>query len=106
MVHSFIHMLLKRRHFWRYATFDEVAELYASRVMRLFALAMINIFVSIYLYQQGYGLLFIAIFYACSFLFRISIIYFVARFVAKFGPKHGIQNKNEDPYLGGILPDP
>lgn len=83
-------MLLKRRHFWRYANFDEVSELYASRVMRSMALYMINMFVAVYLYQQGYSLVFIAGYYVVSFLFRIFLVYFSARFVAKFGPKHGI----------------
>lgn len=90
MIHSFIYRLLKHRHFWRYASFDEVAELYASRIMRSMAVYMINMFVAIYLYQQGYSLLFIASFYAISFLFRSLLVYFAARFVAKFGPKHGI----------------
>lgn len=90
MIQSFIHILLKRRHFWRYASFNEVSELYASRVMRSMALYMINMFVAIYLYQQGYSLIFITAFYAVSFLFRMGMAYFSARFVAKFGPKHGI----------------
>lgn len=90
MIQSFIHRLLARRHFWRYATFDEVAELYASRVMRLLAMFMINIFVAVYLYQQGFSLLFIVGYYFMSFLFRAAIVYWLARFIAKFGPKHGI----------------
>lgn len=94
MIQTFIHRLLKRRHFWRYATFDEVAELYAARVMRLLAQFMINIFVAVYLYQQGYSLLFIALYYAASFAFRTSIVYFAAKFIAKFGPKHGILTAN------------
>lgn len=90
MIQSLIHLLLKRRHFWRYASFDEVAELYASRVMRLLAQFMINMFVSIYLYQLGYSLLFITGYFAISFVFRAFMVYPVARFVAKFGPKHAI----------------
>lgn len=90
MVNSFIHMLLKRRHFWRYSSFDEVAELYASRVMRMLAQFMINIFISVYLYQLGYSLLFIATYYSIAFAFRVLIAYPAARTVAKFGPKHGI----------------
>ena len=90
MFQAFIHSLLKRRHFWRYADFDEVGELYASRVMRLLAMFMINMFVPLYLYQSGYSLVFIAGYFAVCFLFRAASAYFVARFVAKFGPKHGI----------------
>jgi hypothetical protein len=94
MIQSLIHRLLKRRHFWRYASFDEVAELYASRVMRLLAQYMINIFVALYLYERGYSLLFIGVYYLASFAFRTVVTYFAARFVAKFGPKHGILAAN------------
>jgi len=90
MIQSLIHRLLKRRHFWRYASFDEVAELYASRVMRILAQQMIGLFVALYLYQRGYSLEFIAAFFAIMFAARMFIAYPAARFVAKFGPKHGI----------------
>lgn len=90
MLQSFIHRLLARRHFWRYATFDEVAELYASRMMRLLAQYMINLFVALYLFQQGYSVLFIAGYFLISFLGRAIISYPTALLVAKYGPKHGI----------------
>jgi MFS family permease len=90
MIQSLIHRLLKRRHFWRYATFDEVAELYASRMMRMLAQYMISLFVALYLYQHDYSILFIACYFALSFAFRALISYPAARFVARFGPKHGI----------------
>ncbi len=90
MIQTIIHRLLRRRHFWRYATFDEVAELYASRVMRLLAQYMINMFVAVYLYQAGYSLVLITSYYVISFAFRSMVVPFAARFIAKFGPKHGI----------------
>lgn len=90
MIQMLIHRLLRRRHFWRYATFDEVAELYASRVMRILAQQMIGLFVALYLYQQHYSLQFIALYFAAGFLFRALIAYPAGRFVAYFGPKHGI----------------
>lgn len=90
MLQALIHRILLRRHFWRYANFDEVGELYASRMMRLLAQFMINMFVALYLYQHGYSVLFIALYYVFSFLFRSVVAYFAARIVAKFGPKHGI----------------
>lgn len=90
MFQGIIHRLLQRRHFWRYTTFDEVAELYASRMMRMLAQYMINIFVALYLYEHGYSILFIALYYAANFAFRCFFAYFAARFVARFGPKHGI----------------
>jgi MFS family permease len=94
MIQTLIYRLLKRRHFWRYASFDEIAELYASRVMRLLAQYMIAIFVALYLYKHGYSLVFIAFYYAASFAFRMICTYYAARFVARFGPKHGILAAN------------
>lgn len=90
MFQALIHRFLLHRHFWRYANFDEVGELYASRMMRLLAQFMINMFVALYLYQHGYSLLFITLYYVVSFLFRAVITYPAARVIAKFGPKHGI----------------
>lgn len=90
MFQALIHRFLLHRHFWRYANFDEVGELYASRMMRLLAQFMINMFVALYLYQHGYSLLFITLYYAVSFLFRAAITYPSARITAKYGPKHGI----------------
>ena len=90
MIQDFIHRFLKRRHFWRYATFDEVAELYASRMMRILAQQMIGLFIALYLYQQGYSLEFIAVYSLLGFGFRALMAYPAAKFVAKFGPKHGI----------------
>ena len=90
MLQSFIHRLLERRHFWRYATFDEIAELYASRVMRLLAQYMINLFIALYLYQLGYEIFFIVAYFAISFAFRSIVSYPTALLIAKFGPKHGI----------------
>ncbi len=90
MLQSFLQRLLERRHFWRYASFDKVAELYASRMMRLLAQNMINLFVALYLYEHGYSILFIAVYYLISFIGRMLISYPTARFVARFGPKHGI----------------
>lgn len=90
MLPSLIHRLLQRRHFWRYATFDEVAELYASRTMRLIAQYMIALFVALYLYEHGFSVLFIALYFVVVFAIRIPMAVGAAYFVARFGPKHGI----------------
>lgn len=90
MLPSLIYRLLKRRHFWRYATFDEVAELYASRTMRLLAQYMVSLFIALYLYQQGFSLLFIACFFGGYFIAKLPMSYFAALLAAKYGPKHGI----------------
>ncbi len=86
--------MLLRRHFWRYATFSEIAELYTSRMMRIAALHMAGAFMSIYLYQIGYGIGYIALFWASFFLFKAIISLPVASTVAKIGPKHAILVSN------------
>lgn len=88
MIQTIIHRLLLRRHFWRYATFSEVAELYASRMMRIFALRLVSVFTSIYLLQLGFSVLFIALFWAVFYLLKVLFSIPSAHQIAAFGPKH------------------
>jgi len=81
---------LRRRHFWRYATFSEVAELYASRLLRLTALNIAATFMSIYLYQQGIPLLSIALYWSAFYAFKVLFAIPMAALAARIGPKHGI----------------
>jgi MFS family permease len=90
MIQGIIYRLLRRRHFWRYATFSEVAELYASRTMRILAQQMIGLFIALYLYEQHYSVVFIAAYMVLNFGFRAIMSYPCAKFIARFGPKHGI----------------
>ena len=94
MLQRLIHRLFLRRHFWRYATFSEVAELYASRTMRIFAQRMIQTFTSVFLYLEGYSLLFLALFWAAYYLLRTAFSWPSAKIVAHFGPKHGALYSN------------
>jgi MFS family permease len=90
MVKSFLHKLLLRRHFWRYATFSEVAELYTSRVLRLAAVHIVGGFMSVYLYQLGYSVTFIALAWGCFYALKVFTALPSAALVARIGPKHGI----------------
>lgn len=90
MIQQLIHRFLKRRHFWRYATFGEVAELYASRMMTMFALKFVMAFVSVYLYKLGYEVHVIALFWALYYGVKTITVPFVALVLARFGPKHGV----------------
>lgn len=90
MIRSLIHRFLLRRHFWRYATFSEVAELYTSRMLRMAAINMASALMSVFLYQHGYSLVFIAGFWAMYFGFKMLIALPAAHYVARFGPKHTI----------------
>jgi MFS family permease len=94
MIHQLIHRLLLRRHFWRHATFSEVAELYASRMLRMLAINMSASFVSVYLFQNGYSIPFIAMYWIGFFLFKTLVALPAAKYAAAFGPKHGILLSN------------
>lgn len=94
MVQKFFHNLLLRRHFWRYASFGEVAELYVSRMLRMAALYMAASFMSIYMYQLGYGLVTIGFFWAAFFFFKTLMALPIARLIAWIGPKHAILISN------------
>jgi hypothetical protein len=94
MIQQFIHRLLLRRHFWRYATFSEVAELYASTLLRKLAIHIASAFMSVFLYQIGYSILFIATFWALYYVVKIFTVFPAAQYASKFGPKHGILLSN------------
>ena len=90
MIQQFIHRFLKRRHFWRYASFSEIAELYASRLMTMFALKFVMAFASVYLYKLGYSVVEIALFWALYYAVKTVTVAPVAFIEARIGPKHGI----------------
>ena len=90
MINQLIHRFLKRRHFWRYASFGEIAELYASRMMTMFALRFVMVFASVYLYKLDYSLVFIAAFWGMFYFLKIIFIIPSALMAARIGPKHGL----------------
>ena len=90
MINQLIHRFLKRRHFWRYASFGEIAELYASRLMTMFALRFVMVFASVYLYKLEYSLVFIAAFWGMFYFLKIVFIVPSALMAARIGPKHGL----------------
>ena len=90
MIQSAIHRLLLRRHFWRHATFSEVAELYAARLLRMTANSLVSVFVAVFLYKSGYSLAYIAAFYTLYFTFKGVVSLPAALLTARIGPKHGM----------------
>lgn len=90
MVTKLLGIIIKRRHFWRYATFSEVAELYMARLLRQSANALFSTFAAIYLYRSGFDLVEIALFYAAYSAYRLAIVIPAAKAVAYTGPKHGM----------------
>lgn len=90
MIQRFIHRILLRRHFWRHATFSEVAELYVAKMLRMVALYLAAGFISIYLYENGFSIFHIALFWACFYTLKSIISLPLASLVAYIGPKRGI----------------
>lgn len=84
-----IHRLFERRHYWRHVGFSELAELYAAELIRTLAVGMVSILVVIYMYQIGYSLVEIALFYAAYQFFRGLITIPIAHLIGYIGPKHG-----------------
>ena len=89
MIRNIIYRLLEKRHFWRYATFSEIAELYFSRTIRTIAMHIVSGFTAVFLYEKGYSLIFIMVFWLCYYLIKIPLSFWAGVFVARFGPKHG-----------------
>lgn len=92
----FFNRILTRRHFWRYATFSEIAELYASRVLRMTALHLVGGFISIYLYKNGFSLMHIALMWAAFYAFKAVMALPLVKLVSIIGPKRSM-------FVGNIL---
>lgn len=91
---NFIYRILEKRHYWRYASFSEIAELYASRTLRVIAIHLASGFASVYLLQQGYSLAWIMLFWLVYFILKVPATFLAGHFIAWFGPKHGILISN------------
>lgn len=63
-------------------------------MLRLAALYISGAFMSIYMYQVGYGIGHIALFWSAFYLFKVIASIPVASLVARIGPKHGILVSN------------
>jgi MFS family permease len=94
MIKNFFHRILLRRHFWRYATFSEVAELYTSNMLRKLAINISSAFLSVFLIQNGYSIIFIAGFWTAYYFIKIFMAFPAAQYASRFGPKHGILLSN------------
>lgn len=103
MIRSFFHYVVLRTHFWRYIGFAELAELYTSRMLRVMALQMIGGFALVYMYQLGYSLVFICLFWFFYFLLRTFMSPLIALTVARFGPKHGTLLSNIGQIIAAVI---
>lgn len=76
------HLRLHRLHY------TEMNELYASLTLRAFAFGLVGIFVPIYIYNLGFSIAALAIFFIIDDIFRTIMYAPAAKLVARFGPKH------------------
>jgi len=94
MIKSFIYRILENRHFWRYATFGQITELYALRTIRVIAMNIVSGFTSVYLYEAGYSVAFIMFFWLCFYLAKIPLSFFSSYILTVFGSRRGILISN------------
>ncbi len=87
MIQAFINRILLKRHFWRYATFSEVAEIYTSRTLRIFALRLVTVFTVLYLYKLGYSPVLISLIFAGFYAYKIFCSWPSAWIISKIGTK-------------------
>lgn len=88
MLKKLVHRILRHRHFWREAGFDELSEIYVAMMFRSLALGLIGIFIPIFLLDSGFSLTQIASFYVFFFAARSVMDAVSGLCVARFGPKH------------------
>lgn len=83
-----VNVFLKRRHFWRYADFDDISKLYTARTLRDFSLRLVMTFLSVYLYNLGYPLAFIFTYLAIYYVMKIPMTVLAGYVVVRIGPRH------------------
>lgn len=82
------HLVTHSKNYWRNIKLSELSELYISMTLKTFAFSLVGVFVPVYLYQLGYSLTIIALYYFWYFICRIPINYLAGELVARYGPKH------------------
>lgn len=89
MIKKIINRVLRQRHFWREAGFDELSELYVSMMFRSLSINMTGLFVPLYMLRLDYDVVSILTVIAWYFTFRVIFADILAAYtVAKHGPKH------------------
>lgn len=67
---------------------SELGELYVSMTLKSLALSLVAVFIPVFLYQEGYSVESIAMFYAFYFTLRIAFDLLAGYLTALVGPKH------------------
>ncbi len=88
MLRKLLLRLMERRYYWRNVGFSQLAELYANRMLRLMAVNMFSGIMGIFMYQLGYELWHILLFFTIYFAVRMLATLPSAFLIARIGPKH------------------
>lgn len=88
MIRTLIDKFLRRRHFWRHATFDELSQIYISSFFRTMAFSLVGIFIPLYLFDLEYSIAAIFGFHIAYFVARVILHLPAGLAVARIGPKH------------------
>lgn len=86
--------LFRRRHFWRFASFSEVGELYTARLMRTIAVNVGAAFMSVFMLKNGYSVVTVSIFWAVYFLSKTIMALPFAQLIALINSKKAILISN------------
>ncbi|RKW01021.1 MAG: hypothetical protein D8B37_02360, partial [Candidatus Saccharimonas sp.] len=90
MIKKILKPFFKIRNYWQYISFNEMAVLYISKNMRVFAVKLTSTFSLIYIYKFVHSIWIIPV---------CILIYYIAKFIgsmiaffyiSKNGPKHGM----------------
>lgn len=90
MLKKILKPFLKIRNYWQYISFNEMAVLYVSKNMRVFATKLTSTFSLIYIYKFTHSIwiipICILIYYIAKFVGSIVALFYIS----KNGPKHGM----------------
>lgn len=94
MLNKVLNKITFGRHFWRYASFSEVSQLYRARLMRVIAVNLGTAFISVYMLKAGYSVVSVSLFWACYFGVKVILAVPLAQVIASIGPKKAILYSN------------
>lgn len=94
MVTELVRHIIPHYGYWRMASFGEMAQLYAARLLRMVSQNMVSVFVAIFMYQKGYSLESIMLIICGYYVLRAIVSFFTAYYVAWVGPKRAIMVSN------------
>lgn len=91
MLKKIVHRLLRHRHFWRDADFDELSEVYIAMMFRSLSMSLTGIFVPLYMLKLGYPATEVIMIEFWYFFVRFTFFDIFSGFlVSRIGPKHTI----------------